>query len=467
MGQGLEQQAACNCCGERESTELTTEIIAYAQSQNKKLQRKRTKAKLRATLFSYQHQKSQQKGHLYDDDDDDDTKEESKQDKRYTVAITNAFSLDGVTSTINNVANRASKKAGDAIEYVTPYHITLGELTANDEYFGRCNDIANKIRANIITPTPVTHDDADHENNWEYIESMGKLCQQPLYECLENLVDSIKLFPEYKEDQQEPTEVIKAGLKKYKRAKEKVQTNYSGNWLRLVDVCRSSIVHNNFQELYYLLLILARYRDNCFGFEIIKIKNRYQKPTDQGWADVTLLIKPVKINQTVVYGGKMIDLECDVDEEKVVESLDMGYNKKEQSDLPENDNEDGAESYEYDITAVEGINGPAVSTVGNGNIDEAADAELPGHICEVQLIHRDMWNKRKEGLFGHKAYNVTRTADSEAIKAAKMMGGTYGMEFMSKAIDMRGDVAGQVGAMAITQNREKIYEHYGSSSDEE
>ena len=39
---------------------------------------------------------------------------------------------------------------------------------------------------------------------------------------------------------------------------------------------------------------------------------------------------------------------------------------------------------------------------------------------------------------------------------------------MAKAVDMRGDIVGSVGAMAIGHNRDKVYENYvAESSDSE
>merc|ERR1712154_697757 len=163
-------------------------------------------------------------------------------------------------------------------------------------------------------------------------------------------VDSIKLFAKNEDDAKTddhplPTEVIKASLKKLKRSKEKVDTHFDKNWLCLVDVCRASIIHNNFKELYFILLILAKYKQNCFGFEIVKIENGYKDNINQRWAVITLLIKPVKDGMDK--NKDDMDVECTMDEAKILEKMHWKISKSDD--------------------------------------DEAA---LPGHVCEVQFVHR-------------------------------------------------------------------------------
>eukprot|EP01084_Bolivina_argentea_P039616 73204_1 len=289
------------------------------------------------------------------------------------------------------------KHTKKATEFVTPYHLTLTQITKSDHYYySKCMQICDKIKT-INNTKSKTHNQSDHKNTWQSVKNNAVKCQNALYFCLQNLKNSVDKITQNKSTSNQiiaPCEVIKASLKKYKRSKEKVDLNYNGNWLRLVDVCRSCIVHENFEQLFYILLIISTNISNCYGFEIIRIKNRYQDDlTSQGWADCTLSIRPSNL---------------------------MSDEKK---------NENASESQEMDI----------LQYVENVKIDNSL---LPLHICEVQLIHRAMWEKRKNSLFGHKAYKVMRELDAAAIK----IGGKIGIaKEINEAMDYREKIVGSIG----------------------
>eukprot|EP01084_Bolivina_argentea_P233323 393024_1 len=168
---------------------------------------------------------------------------------------------------------------------------------------------------------------------------MAELCQEPLLQCLRNLVDSIKYFPSNTcdKDEHKETEVISSALQERSVSEEKVFSKYNGDWLRLVDVCGANIVHNDFKELYYMLLILAKYHKNCFGFEIVDVQNTYRDSTNHGWGDVKIWVKPVDQMNAHGWSHDMMHVECSMDEQKALECItgkrcDVGSEKSELSE---------------------------------------------------------------------------------------------------------------------------------------
>eukprot|EP01084_Bolivina_argentea_P033448 61866_1 len=326
-------------------------------------------------------------------------------------------------SVVDAYSNLKQKVAGtidDGFDYVSPYFLTLNKITNEDNfYYVKCKEICDAFMKNNYNMTPpIVHDEETHENKWDSILSNAEKCQEPLYNFLDTMVESIKSFyTENNSQQNMKTEVAKASLKKHERAKQKVETFYDGNWRRLCDVCRSSIVHDKFEDLYYILLILYKNRLNCFGFQIVKIKNRYQSPTDQGWADVTLLIQPTAnknaqcepMDQFLSVPEKQID-EKQIEEKQIDEK-------------------------QIDVQRIK-------QCLDCFNMSEYVDNSLPKHVCEVQLIHGAMWEKRKHGVFGHKAYGVFRSMDAAAVKMGDKIG--HG-DTVNEMIDFRVHIMGGLG----------------------
>ena len=231
------------------------------------------------------------------------------------------------------------------------------------EFYQKCGNLTSKMSSLIIAPSPIQHD-AEETNSWKYISQIADVCQDSVNEFLEKLINGIKSFKIKKEkNDYAPLEIIKAKVKNEQIAKKECKEKYDGNWLRVIDCCRAQIIYNNFKELYFILLILAKYNSNCAGFELVSIQTNDddddgdddQKEKDkskkQEIPDTIILIRPVPKNQ---------------DKEKIVTiDLEQECNKKQTKIL----------------------NGLKM------NLDEDDDEEflnLPGHICTIILTHRAM-----------------------------------------------------------------------------
>eukprot|EP01084_Bolivina_argentea_P021637 40197_1 len=157
----------------------------------------------------------------------------------------------------------------------------LQQISSDDTYHTKCINLISKISP-IATLDIIQHD-SDHGNNWEYMRAMAEICQKPLDEFCNNLVDSVKLFSANNNDNDsksndndnESIEVIKAFITNVDQAKEQVEKEYNGNWLQLINICQANIIHNNFKDLYFMLLILAKYNQMFCGFKVISIQNEY------------------------------------------------------------------------------------------------------------------------------------------------------------------------------------------------
>jgi len=50
------------------------------------------------------------------------------------------------------------------------------------------------------------------------------------------------------------------------------------------------------------------------------------------------------------------------------------------------------------------------------------DGKILTHICELQIIHRKMWDKRDSGMFGHKYYEIDRTIRAKMHEGGDVFG---------------------------------------------
>ncbi len=81
--------------------------------------------------------------------------------------------------------------------------------------------------------------------------------------------------------------LITGSLKGEKRAKEKVDTDYKGDWTRLTDVVRSSIGVDGYHSVKHILD-----KVKAAGLKIAKKpKDRFSKPTPVGYRDVLLNVQ--------------------------------------------------------------------------------------------------------------------------------------------------------------------------------
>lgn len=75
------------------------------------------------------------------------------------------------------------------------------------------------------------------------------------------------------------------GLKGRKRAEEKIQLEYNNDASRITDLARLSIEYETLKQLYEALKFSPE------SFEIVRIKDRFIKPTPGGYRDILLNVK--------------------------------------------------------------------------------------------------------------------------------------------------------------------------------
>merc|ERR1712228_35224 len=249
-----------------------------------------------------------------------------------------------------------------AVRKVKP--TTLDDMTdKQQEYYKKCMNLVFKMSMAIKSQdgTKAIEHDGDHKNTWNYVEQIAETCQDSFFDFAQRLVDSIESFND--EDNEtsngwDMTAVIRGQLMPANIAKDRVDND---NWLRLVNVGRACIVYNCFKELYAMLLILAKYNQNCCGFEIVQIRNQgHIVPSlrSKGWSNIVVSVKPVQFEKEMKEERIMKNLGCTEDEEDVLNDLKMDKSKDE------DDEKDDDEEF----------------------------LNLPGHVCELQLIHRASWN---------------------------------------------------------------------------
>ena len=75
------------------------------------------------------------------------------------------------------------------------------------------------------------------------------------------------------------------GLKSEERALQKINSDYFGDASKLVDIAGSKVVYETIDDLYKAL------KNFDYEFEILKIKDRIQKPIISGYRDILMNIK--------------------------------------------------------------------------------------------------------------------------------------------------------------------------------
>eukprot|EP01084_Bolivina_argentea_P015238 28493_1 len=234
--------------------------------------------------------------------------------------------------------------------------------TEQDDYYQKCIDLTVNISSSINTPTVIEHDSETHTNNWNYINSIAQVCEESLNALAKQLVGGIGSFSDNNNYDSDSIKIIKT-IKDEQSAKEEVEKIYNGNWLRVVDACKETIIHNDFKELYFMLLMLAKYNHNCCGFDIISIKQINK-------TNICVLVEPVQYsvddddeNQNGNDYKKeivLIDMKCTEDEENILVSLKMN--------MSVNDDDDDEPE------------------------DEEEFLNLPAHICQIEFIHKAVWD---------------------------------------------------------------------------
>lgn len=206
-------------------------------------------------------------------------------------------------------------------------------------YETKCEKLIKKMEGKIKTKGAIEHD-ADEQNTWQYISQIADVCRDAVDEFLEKLSNAtIKLdTDDTKTDDinMSPPQIIKASVKDESEAKQECESLHNGNWHRVIDCCRANIIYDNYKQLYYILLILAKYNTNCCGFEILKIETN-QPQIDQGYGDnkldIILIIRPV---QTKGKGKKRkINLKGDCSSEQMVILTDLQMDMDDDEDEPE------------------------------------------------------------------------------------------------------------------------------------
>jgi hypothetical protein len=81
-----------------------------------------------------------------------------------------------------------------------------------------------------------------------------------------------------------------AGAKSSERAKQKVQYELDGKAERITDLARATIVANDIPSLVNVFEVLER------EATIVKVKNRFKKPTASGYRDLNVLVQLPKTN---------------------------------------------------------------------------------------------------------------------------------------------------------------------------
>eukprot|EP01084_Bolivina_argentea_P021636 40196_1 len=299
-----------------------------------------------------------------DEKDSEDNRQELVLRKEFLEKVGNDEQLKAKLASFPSKDDRKNYINTQMTEYVKLNMRKIATKKQND-IKNKCNHIISSISSSINPPSPLQHDN-DHGNNWEYISPMAEICLDPFHEFINNLTNSLKLFTSNTN-----INIIKPPIKEFKSSNEKVNNKYNGNWLQLIDVCRARIIYTDYNQLYFILLILAKYNTNCFGFEVVKIINDNY---------ITLYIKPAKKKAI----NNNIKLEYTSQEQKLLESIKTNINQDE-------DEEDESDSEDEDEN--ENVSG------------------LPGHICEIQIIH-----KTQEKMVEKSAQTQDKSTDDIEVK---------------------------------------------------
>ena len=220
-----------------------------------------------------------------------------------------------------------------------PQKTNLVSRNPKDEYEVKCEKLCKKMQGKIKTKGEVEHD-RDEQNTWQYMSQIADVCRDSVDEFLEKLVNATNKLDtdDTKNDDIPPPQIIKASVKDESEAKQEVESLYNGNWHRVIDCCRASIIYDNYKQLYYILLILAKYNQNCCGFEILRIGSNSTQ-TEAGYGDNQLEII-INMRPVQTKGGKgkkrKIDLkkECTSNQLEILKDLQMDMDL-EDPDEPE------------------------------------------------------------------------------------------------------------------------------------
>jgi len=238
----------------------------------------------------------------------------------------------------------------------------LAEMTVREnEYYEKCDKLSKKLAASMTSVNAIQHD-KDHKNNWKYVSEVAAVCTDSLNTLLSELDAAAKKFAASTDDEEEKSDeslsinlqIVMASLMEKNKAKKQVKA-YDGNWLRFVNICSASITYSNFKALYVMLLILATYKQNCIGYSILSI--RKDEDESKEWPAIIVLVKPVQKNDAN-NSPLSVDLGCSQVEEEALNALKLNMEPADPDD-----EEDEPEPYFLN---------------------------LPGHVCEIKLIHKQM-----------------------------------------------------------------------------
>lgn len=113
-----------------------------------------------------------------------------------------------------------------------------------------------------------------NSNNLDELYKAAKIADKELKEVTEIFAQETKGIPGFRD-----------GLKSRERALEKINSDYLGDASKLLDIAGSKVVYKKLDEVYDAL---KRFNQN---FEIIKIKDRIQRPLSSGYRDILMNIR--------------------------------------------------------------------------------------------------------------------------------------------------------------------------------
>jgi len=244
----------------------------------------------------------------------------------------------------------------------------LDELSAVEtEYYSKCKSLVFIMTSAMHTDKLLQHDNS-HANSYQYCSEIAEVCSDHVNELMTKLVSAVKRFPTQHEATDDDTKdsnekdmveilIMNASVKEQETAQKEVETLYDGNWLRMVDLCSSKMIFHSFKELYFMLLILAKYNMNCCGFEMVSFKQTIDKQKE--WPDIQIWIKPTPKNVAARNKPTNVNYMCTVNEEKILSELRLNLAMDDEEDDDENEEE---------------------------------FLNLPGHICKVSLLHKSMYD---------------------------------------------------------------------------
>lgn len=163
-----------------------------------------------------------------------------------------------------------------------------------------------------------------------------------------------------------------APLKGEKRAAEKVDSDYDGDWSKLLDVVRASIAVDTMDELKGVLDELK-----AGGMKLAKLpKNRFAKPTSEGYRDLMMNITLPNgiVGELQLHVKPILKAKEDGHEHyETIRSLVAKYGVKDGKPPPEDWDADDRQAYRHAVSESRRIYGEAWQQVVGGKT--AADGE--------------------------------------------------------------------------------------------